>query len=1293
MSRADEPEPPREEPPPMGTADGRETRPRPPDGPGPEAAPGLRLPEDAAATAVLGTGSSGAGANTWDEASGPDAERLAGLYEQQFEASGPGSRPDPATFLKHSGATGEGAVLAVLRADLSLRWQAGDRVRVEWYRDRFAPLPAETLVALAYEEFCLREDEQGRPEPAEYYRRFPALVGRLRRVLDIHGLVGHGSTTALQQPDPATAALPEAGQTIAGFRLVEELGRGSFARVFRAEERQLADRPVALKVARTGSREPQTLARLQHTNIVPVHSFRTDPATGLHLLCMPYFGRVTLARLLEEPQVQAARQGAELLMALDRLDPDAPTGHGSTADRRAVAGLPYARAIAWWGARLAEALQHAHDRGVLHRDIKPSNVLLTADGQPMLLDFNLAQTTALEADAQAPALGGTLAYMAPEHLEALAGGDPDLVDGRSDVYALGVVLFETMGSRPFPAPLPTSGTSLTECLRRAAAERRQPPRLRVRHPETPPAFEAVVRRCLAPDPADRYPSAAALAADLKAVADDAPLRWGREPLLSRVVRGVRRNRRKIALAVPVVLGLAAAVALYRQSQVADANVRAQVDRLLADGVEAAATGRYDVASSQYQAASELAASVPALRDLAQSAHERHLNAEEARKVRSDADNLLRAAERLRFGLLGFDTAGLPADAQIEAVLAPLYVLEHPNWTERPELTMLEDGQRTLLVREVEELLFLWSVSKGAGQADPEALRLGLRLCDRALVFTQSPGPWQSLRERFRAWLDGRPPRIAPEPSPEAETSAWACFQRALIHSIVEHETIGPPLAWLDRSVRLDPSRYWSQYYLAHFFDRAGQEDLALAHYSAAIALRNDSPFALFARAVVYWRRGAWERALEDLDRAHACAAGSGFEDPDLERGLIRFRLGYLAGARADFETLIQIAGPQSPLGRSARLNWATLAVEAGRIDQARAEYAALLNDVPSDADPSPILQGRIELALRTGRPADAVADVAQLVALNPRSPDWQALRARVALDLGRPEEAEQAARQALELDPGALARERLHLRTLLALGHDAELTIDDPAVLDELPGDRSRLRSELRAAAARLAGNEDPHALRQRAVLLAALRDPEARDVVDHAVAVEPRSERVRLVRGRVLRHLGDHRGAVADAEAGLAFEPAEPTLLELRGRLALDANQPRAALADFDRAAHHGGTPTLSRNRAEALDRLGYPEAAVEAWTRQLQVDSQDLEAFLGRARAYGRLGAWDRALADLESAAGSAHDRPAAMLRVVAEYTRCLYRRPDHAGRVAMLGARALADLIAQTWWNPVPARRAAD
>src|SRR5262249_36449977 len=179
--------------------------------------------------------------------------------------------------------------------------------------------------------------------------------------------------------------------------------------------------------------EPQTLARLQHTHIVPIHSSRADPATGLHLLCMPYFGRVTLARLLADPLVKVARSGADLLEALDRLGTEKPPA-GRSAGRVALARRPYALAIAWWGARMAEALEHAHERGVLHRDIKPSNVLVTGEAMPMLLDFNLArESVGDDAEAASSTLGGTLDYMAPEHLEALADGLGRHVDARSDI--------------------------------------------------------------------------------------------------------------------------------------------------------------------------------------------------------------------------------------------------------------------------------------------------------------------------------------------------------------------------------------------------------------------------------------------------------------------------------------------------------------------------------------------------------------------------------------------------------------------------------------------------------------------------------------------------------------------------------------------------------------------------------------------------------------------------------------------------------------------------------------------
>ena len=621
-------------------------------------------------------GSIAARSGTWDEASSPAATRLARRFEDAWRASAPRRRPDPLQYLP-DGPEGSApaARLALLRADLNLRWDDGEAVRVESYRDRLPGLDAETLVALCYEEFCRREEDGEGPFAAEYDERFPELADRLRRVFDIHELVGNAASTDLHVPSPEAVPFPEAGQTIAGFHLVEELGRGSFARVFLARERQLADRPVALKVARTGSREPQTLARLQHTHIVPVHSYRDDPATGLHLLCMPYFGRVTLSGLLADPLARVAPTGAEILAALDRLDPD--EARASSA-RNALARLPFGRAIAWWGARLAEALAHAHDRGILHRDIKPSNVLITGDALPMLLDFNLAVAT--RADEDDETLGGTLAYMAPEHLEAVARREEGRIDRRSDVYSLGVLLFEALtGERPFP-PSSAGATSMPEVLRRAAEDRRvEPPRLRLTHPEVPAALERVIRRCLRPDPADRFRSAADLALDLQAVADDAPLRSTREPITVRLVRRGRRSWKKLALLVPAVAAAAAlAMSAVRDGQ---ERVKAEADasQMLRQGRASLRLENYADASARFEAVERLTVDRPELAGLRRQARVHAASAREAGRFREKADALARSAAELR-PRLASPSPG-PGDlAAFEAALAPFRILTDPAWS-------------------------------------------------------------------------------------------------------------------------------------------------------------------------------------------------------------------------------------------------------------------------------------------------------------------------------------------------------------------------------------------------------------------------------------------------------------------------------------------------------------------------------------------------------------------------------------------------------------------------------------
>src|SRR5205823_4570612 len=201
----------------------------------------------------------------------------------------------------------------------------------------------------------------------------------------------------------------------------------------------------------------------------------------------------------------------------------------------------HADATMWIGERLADALAHAHERGVIHRDIKPANVLVSDDGQPMLLDFNLAQD---ENEADRARAGGTFPYMAPEQMAAFAGG-PRKVDRRADVYALGVLLFQLLArKRPYPDH---AGDTAVVVARTLEDRGGPPPRLRQLNPEVTPAVESIVRKCLESDVAKRYQSAADLRDDIARHRANLPLRYASEPsLYERAGKWVRRHPRLVS---------------------------------------------------------------------------------------------------------------------------------------------------------------------------------------------------------------------------------------------------------------------------------------------------------------------------------------------------------------------------------------------------------------------------------------------------------------------------------------------------------------------------------------------------------------------------------------------------------------------------------------------------------------------------------------------------------------------------------------------------------------------------
>jgi len=1207
-------------------------------------------------------------------------------YEADWRSS-PGFRPDPREYLPDDPARRPAVLLALLRADLGLRWNTIEQCPIEWYRERYPELDGESIVALLYEEYSLREEAGESPRAAEYRARFPQFAESFQEVLEIHDLFGRAGSKGSRGPGSGATPLPEAGQTIAGFRLVEELGRGTFARVYLAEERHLADRLVALKVTRTGSREPQTLARLQHTHIVPVYSYLTDGVTGLHLLCMPFLGRITLLQVLNHPDFQTARTGLDLLKLLDRLQPVDLRITQRAASRLVLVHSTFAQAIAWWGARMAEALQHAHDRQVLHRDIKPSNVLISGDGLPMLLDFNLAQEPLRDqTGGAADTVAGTLAYMAPEQLDALARGGPNHVDARSDLYALGVVLFDCLvrGTKSFA--LPSKSMNMTEALLCTAELRRKYTlRLRATQPDVPPALEAIVRCCLAPDPADRYASAGQLAVDLQAVVDDGPLRFAYERLTSRCVRWGRRNRRRLAIAVPFILAIGAFAYYLGAAEIAAFRRAIDVRVWFSRGTHSSQEGRLEVARSQFATAAQLAQGDRRLRRLLGEITEADERARKTKEIRDQADELFRVGDRLRFSLLGFNGDVKAACRGAQAALSKFSVVDDPDWLERKPIALLDEPRRVRLKTEVNELLFLWVV---ASDGDPKAARESARLCDLALAFASPAGPWQALRERSKARLAGLATAPLTLANNADESTARGCFQWALLCDLDgRNEAV---VAWLERATRIDPRDYWSHFYLGDYCRRIGQTGRAMEHLQAAVALRPDSPWARNNRALVYRERGDWEPALDDLNRALASPHGPELREAWLSLGLVKQDLGDEAGARQAYDSVIR-AGSGTPFAAAARLNRAKLDIDSGAVQRAWAEYDSLVRDDPRDI---PARLSRALLALRFGRPAQAAVDLTTLLRHDPeRADEWLASRALAQLALGRLDSAEADAAGAYRRKPSP-SRERLWARTLLALHRVEDLFwLDRPDDLTILPGGGPALLADLREAAKRLhalaegdrsaAGIARAH--RARAVILSALEDREAEPEASRAVALAPESADAYLVRAWVRRRSGNRRAAMADVESALALVPGDPRGLELRGTLKTEMGNAEGALIDLDRAILHSASARVRVPRALALMAVGRNEEAIREWSRALDDDPEDPEAYLGRARALFRLRRPDRALADLEQAAEWAADNAHLLPRITAAYAVCLTSRPDRFPRWLRLARRAWSAWIATARSSP--------
>jgi tetratricopeptide (TPR) repeat protein len=382
----------------------------------------------------------------------------------------------------------------------------------------------ESLVAEVADEFLARQRRGERPAVEEYTARHPqhaAVIAEVLAALRVVGLSGASGTLAAEAGPDGVSGPGELGD----FRLLREVGRGGMGVVYEAEQVSLGRR-VALKILPLAAtfdgrqlqrfkNEAQAAAQLHHSNIVPVYSVGCE--RGVHYYAMQFIEGQSLAAVLDELR----RQGA-----------------GPSAASRSARDREHFRTVARWGVQAAEALDHAHQVGVVHRDVKPANLLVDGAGDVWVTDFGLAQFGQGGGLTLTGDLVGTLRYMSPE--QALARRV--VIDHRTDVYSLGATLYELLTLRPaFP------GADRQELLRQVAFEEPAAPR-RLRR-AVPRELETVVLKAMEKAPADRYATAQELADDLRRWLEDRPLRARRPGLARRAVKWSRRHRPLVAAAI------------------------------------------------------------------------------------------------------------------------------------------------------------------------------------------------------------------------------------------------------------------------------------------------------------------------------------------------------------------------------------------------------------------------------------------------------------------------------------------------------------------------------------------------------------------------------------------------------------------------------------------------------------------------------------------------------------------------------------------------------------------------